>query len=166
VIAGVFGPSEVDTSVRRRQGFVSAAEQFKLSPIVVDCSGLSARDGYTETREILRKHPTVTAIFASTLLMGIGALRAAGDEQRPVPGSLSVICLHDSHLADFFLPSLSTIRMPIEELGIAAVGLLIDLYAGGPNREIMIAGEGEIIERESTGPAPSFSEMAPVLKGS
>ena len=166
VVAGIFGPSEVETSVRRRKGFVSGAESFKLSPIVVDCSGVSVQDGYTGTREILRKHPTVTAIFTSTLLMGMGALRAAGEEQRPVPASLSVICLHDSFLADFFFPSLSSIRMPIEELGIAAVELLIDLCAGGPNREIMIAGDGEIIERESTGPAPLFSEIASVLKGS
>lgn len=155
VIGGIFGPREIDTSVRRRKGFSWAITHAKLRSVVIDRPGWSAQDGYIGTLKILREHPGVTAIYASTLLMGIGALRAAADEHRSVPGSLSVICLHDSYLAEFLVPSLSTVRLPTEELGIAAVDLLIERSAGGPDRAIIIEGDGEIIERGSTGPVPS-----------
>jgi DNA-binding LacI/PurR family transcriptional regulator len=44
-----------------------------------------------------------------------------------------------------------------EEAGMAAVELLIDRLAGGAERAIMIEGAGDIVERSSTGPAPSVA---------
>lgn len=153
-IGGIFGPLEIDTSVRRRSGFSGAISELGLSSVVIDRPSWSAQDGYLGTLEILRTNPQVTAIYASTLLMGVGALRAAAEENRSVPDSLSVICLHDSHLAEFLVPPLSTVRLPTEELGKAAVELMIERSGGGPERAIMIEGDGTIIERGSTGPAP------------
>jgi DNA-binding LacI/PurR family transcriptional regulator len=60
-------------------------------------------------------------------------------------------------MAGFLVPPLSTVRLPTEELGAAAVEHLIERTAGGPERAIMIEGDGEIVERASTGPAPVLS---------
>jgi LacI family transcriptional regulator len=157
VIGGIFGPPEIDTSVRRKSGFSAGVAAAGLLPVTVDRPGWSAEDGYEGARRILIEHPAVTAIYASTFLMGIGALRAAAEGGRPVPSSLSVICLHDSPMAGFLVPPLSTVRLPTEELGAAAVEHLIERTAGGPERAIMIEGDGEIVERASTGPAPVLS---------
>lgn len=154
VIGGIFGPAQIDTAVRRKSGFVGAVKRARLGSVIVDRPGWSAEDGYAASRQILREHPEATAIYASTLLMGIGALRAAAEEGRPVPSSVSVICLHDSHLLAYLVPPLSAIRLPTEELGMRAVELLIERTAGGRERAIMIEGDGEIVERASTGPPP------------
>ena len=154
VIGGIFGPSEIDTAVRRKNGFAGAIGRAGLRSVAIDRPGWSAEDGYLGARQILSEHPAVTAIYASTLLMGIGALRASAEEGRPMPSSLSVICLHDSHLAEYLVPPLSAVRLPTEELGMAAVDLLIERFEGGPERAILIEGDGEIVERASTGPAP------------
>jgi LacI family transcriptional regulator len=152
VIGGVFGPREIDTAVRRKRGFSAAIAAAKLRPIAVDLPSWGAEEGYTGARQLLRKYPAMTAIYASTFLMGIGVLRAAFDEHRPVPSSLSVLCLHDSSLAEYLVPPLSTVRLPTEAMGTAAVELLVARAQGGPEQAIMIDGDGEIVSRASTGP--------------
>ena len=157
IVAGIFGPEEIDTSVRRKKGFSDAVRGAGLSSVEVDRPGWTAEHGYLATHQILTDNPEVTAIYASTLLMGIGALRAAAEAGRAVPSSLSVLCLHDSHLAEYLVPPLTTVRLPTEKLGREAVKLLIDRVEGGPERAVMVEGEGEIQERASTGPPPARS---------
>lgn len=157
MIGGIFGPAEIDTSVRRKKGFIDGVTRFGLDAVVVERPGWSAEDGYAGTRAIFRERSEVTAIYASTFLMGIGALRGAAEEARPVPSSLSVMCLHDSYLADYLVPPLTTVRLPTEQLGRTAVDFLVERAEGAPERSIMIKGSGEIVERSSTGPAPARS---------
>lgn len=152
VIGGVFGPKELDTAVRRKSGFSAAMAAAKLRPIAMDLPSWGAEEGYRGARHLLHKYPAMTAIYASTFLMGIGVLRAASDEHRPVPSSLSVLCLHDSPLAEYLVPPMSTVRLPTEAMGTAAVELLVARAQGGPERAIMIDGDGEIVTRSSTGP--------------
>lgn len=153
VVGGVFGPAAIDTSVRRRKGFARAVKQGHLRAVYADRSSWSALDGYLGTGEILRTDSEVTAIYASTLLMGIGALRAAAEAGRRVPSDLSVMCLHESNVAEFLNPPLTTVLLPTELLGAAAIELLIECRDGKRPRSIMIDGDGEVIERRSTGPA-------------
>jgi LacI family transcriptional regulator len=153
-IGGIFGPSEFDTAVRRKKGFDDAVRQGDLRSVEAYRADWSAQEGYLGALQILEEHPEVTAIYASTLLMGIGTLRAAAEQNRPIPSSLSVICLHDSSLAEYLVPPLTTVRLPMEELGMVAVDLLIERADGGSQRAVMIEGDGQIIVRSSTGPAP------------
>src|SRR5579875_600668 len=156
LIGGIFGPSEIDTAIRRKKGFLEAVAEASVSSVGVDRPGGTAEHGYTAARQILRDAPEVTAIYASTLLMGLGVLRAAAEEGRAVPSSLSVICLHDNPAVSAYLvPPLTTVRLPTEEMGRRAVQLLIERAEGGPERAIMIEGDGEILERASSGPAPT-----------
>lgn len=150
-IGGIFGPARIDTAIRRRRGFVTAANKARLRVTCADWDSWSAQDGYLGTLQILESAPDVTAIYASTLLMGIGALRAAAEVGRNVPTDLSVLCLHDSHIAEFLNPPLTAIRLPTERLGAAAVEMLIERLNGESPRAVVIGGAGEIIQRGSTG---------------
>lgn len=153
-VAGIFGPPEIDTSVRRKTGFCDGIVSSGARYLALDSPNWTAEDGYNGARRVITEHPGVTAIYASTFLMGIGALRAAAELGRSVPRSLSVLTLHDSDLANFLVPTLSTVRLPTEEAGAAAVELLIERAAGGPDRAVMIQGAGEVVVRSSTGPPP------------
>ena len=154
-LGGIFGPGNIDTAIRRRRGFQSAIKRMGLRAQIADCVGWSARDGYLGTIEILERRPSITAVYASTLLMGIGALRAAAEMGRSVPASLSIVSLHDHPIAEFLNPPLTTIRLPTERLGAQAIDLLIELRSGGRPRGILIEGCGEIVERASHAIAPS-----------
>ena len=56
-------------------------------------------------------------------MSAIGVIRAAREHGRRVPDDLSVVCLHESPVAEYFDPPLTTVALPLEELGRAAVEL-------------------------------------------
>jgi LacI family transcriptional regulator len=154
-LVGIFGPPEVDTSRRRRKGFTSAAEAAGCPAVTISTPNWSEADGYAGALEALDEHPETTAIYASTLLMGIGVLHAAQDRGLVVPRDLSVISLHDSEVAQYLNPSLTTVAMPTEELGATAVDVLVGRIEGRRPRHVKVAGTGELIRRESVAPPPT-----------
>jgi LacI family transcriptional regulator len=151
-VGAVLGPAEIETSARRRAGFDAAVEEVGCSSVVEIRDSWTMADGYEASRSIFVGHPEVTGIFASTLLMGIGSLRAAQDAGLHVPRDVSVIALHDGEIADYVMPALTTVRMKTTELGSVAVDLLIEMLGGAVPRSLMVPGEGEVVERSSVGP--------------
>lgn len=148
-IAGLFGPATIDTTRRRRMGYQSVMKRHNLKLIDIEMPSWGIKDGQRATNEILMRHPQVTALFASTLLMGVGAIRASVDLGRKVPGSVSVIALHDSEIAEFFDPSISTVRLPSREMGARAVDLAISMIEGGEAQSIMVKSPIDLVARNS-----------------
>jgi len=72
-----------------------------------------------------------------------------------VPDDISVIGYDDSGLMTCTDPPLTTIRQPIEMMGQAAVGILVNQIEGvGVNTDELLF-EPELVVRGSTGPARS-----------
>jgi LacI family transcriptional regulator, galactose operon repressor len=70
-----------------------------------------------------------TAIFAANDLMAIGVLRAAGELGRRGPGDLAVVGFDDIELASYTTPPLTTVSQSANEVGRAAVELLLERLA-------------------------------------
>jgi LacI family transcriptional regulator len=151
VIAGVFGPPGLDTTQRRLRGFTSAISAVGCVSVIVTAPSWGARDGHDEVLRLLATRPEVTALFAATFMIGVGALRAADESKVRVPRQLSVISMHDADLANYLNPPLTTVAMPARELGVAAVDVLVRQLHGGPSAEVVVAGVGTVIERRSVG---------------
>lgn len=149
-IAGIFGPATIDTTRRRRSGFLAAAKSERIVPVVMEAPGLGASSGTDAARSIFLSDHRVTAIFASTLGQGMGVLRAAREARMRVPNAMSVIALHDSEIADYLNPPLSTVRLPVDEMAHQAVDLLVDIINGGTAKSVIVAAEPILIHREST----------------
>lgn len=149
-VAGLFGPSFIDTAQRRRLGFGAACEEAGMTGSVVEMGAWDPMAGYQAAVQALTERPQTTALFASTFLMGVGALAAARDLKVSVPKRLSIVALHDSDLADFLSPALTTIAMPTEEMGRQGVELLAGMIAGGRARHIVVRGEPRLVLRKST----------------
>ena len=66
-----------------------------------------------------------------------------------MPDDVSLVALHDSDLAEFLNPPLTTVSLPIHEMGSAAVDLLVELIDGGAPRSIVVDGAPVLIERQS-----------------
>lgn len=83
-------------------------------------------------------------------LMALGAIRAIRDRGLSVPGDVSVIGFDDSPLVAFTDPPLTTVRQPVQAMGVAAVRMLLDEINGvpGPKSEFMF--EPELVVRGST----------------
>lgn len=153
-IAALIGPPEIETSERRRKGFESAMTLKRSRAVIVQAPGWGARAGRDAMAQVIQDHPDVTAVFASTLMMGLGAISAAHEHRVSIPDDLSLICLHDSEIAEFTQPPLTTVALPTEELGATAAALLIRNIDGGEPDSILVPGH-ELVLRSSTAGPPS-----------
>ena len=99
-----------------------------------------------------------TAVAAASLAGAVGAMAAARDKGLTIPDDLSIVAFHDSPLADYLAPALTTIAMPLRELGKQAVEMLHRQIVGeaGPQAVTVHDPEPRIIRRASVGPPRSL----------
>lgn len=75
-------------------------------------------------KRLIEQAPEITGVVACNAASAIGALAGIRDLGMSVPNDISVIALHDFALADYVAPALTTVRMPLAEMGAAAVDLV------------------------------------------
>lgn len=90
----------------------------------------------------------------SSLGQAIGLLRGLHVRGLSVPGDVSVVAYDDFPIAAATIPALTTIAMPLEELGAVAVDELIAQLDGRVPRDVVIPTEPRGVVRESTAPPP------------
>lgn len=149
-IGGVFGSSRIDTARRREAGYEGALKELKLKPVKSTQDSWTMLAGYEGGMQLLRRKQPPTAIFAPSLAMGIGILRAAHELGVEVPAQLSAIALHDSEITDYLAPPLTTIAMPAEEMGRQAAALAVELIDGGTPRHVIVEGDPVLVLRATT----------------
>jgi len=149
-LAGIFGPGAIDTTRRRRAGFLAAAASAGIRAAAIDVAGLDPAAGSQAAAEIFAGHREVTAIFASTFAIGTGVLRAARQAGVRIPDDVSLTALHDSELADYLSPPLTTVALPVAEMAQRAVDLLVDLIGGGAPHSVVVRTAPQLVRREST----------------
>lgn len=150
----VNGPIGLDTSSRRAQGFVSAANDAALDGgLVVHMSGWDAAAGHRALGVLLSAHDGITAVVVATVAAAPGVLHGLRLRGRRVPSDVSVIALHDMPTAAFECPPLSVVRAPLGAMGASALELLIERIDGvvGPEYRV-IADAPILVDRESCGP--------------
>lgn len=85
-------------------------------------------------------------------MLGVGFLRAARENHLRVPQTMSVIALHNADIAEFTNPSLTTVALPMEEMGRVAADLLIDVIEGAAPAHKQVTTAPVLVLRESTAP--------------
>jgi LacI family transcriptional regulator len=156
-----------DTAPRRLSGFESAMESSGL-PIRkewVTELGYSPEDGRAAFAQIAEQEHPPTAVVIATHNAAIGFAQAARQASVDVPDDLSIVSLHDSLSAEYVTPALTTVKMPLFELGYQAVTHLAEILSGEPARDIVVTEPRPIlIERESAGPPRTQSHLNPLRK--
>lgn len=133
-IALITGPSGFMSAGERRLGFVAAlkARGITMAPEYIVEGGYTYESGVACADMLLAQKPRPTAIFASNDEMAAGIYRSAQRLGLAIPGDLSVIGFDDGPLAERLLPSLTTVRLPIRDIGrIAATRLLLGETGSG-----------------------------------
>jgi LacI family transcriptional regulator len=145
----------VDTD-ERWQSIVSIAAELGIPVDPNLCTTLelhswSPQTGYEPVQQLLQRTRDFTAIFCFNDIAAIGAIRALHDAGLCVPRDVSVLGFDDITGATFMIPSLTTIRQPLIEMGsLAATTLLsrIEHPTKDYPREILM--EPTMTVREST----------------
>jgi LacI family transcriptional regulator len=151
-VCGVFGPSTLDTMVRRRRGFLRACARLEMHGTTVAMPGRDYAAGHAGGLRALGSAGAPTALLAGTFPMAVGALAAVHEAGHAVPDAVSVLSLHDDVLAEYLVPRLSAVALPAERLGAEAVDLALALLAGGKPRRVVVPDPPQLVVRGTTGP--------------
>lgn len=150
-VGHVAGPQQADTSRRRRAGFESTLRDSGL-PVrgewIVE-GPYDEAGGYNAASRILRQNPRPTALFVSNLLATVGVMAAARRLNLEMPGDLSLITFDDVPLAIYLNPPVTTIRLPLADLGRRAVNAMIGIIGGAEQGEVVIDTPPELVVRQS-----------------
>jgi LacI family transcriptional regulator len=112
----------------------------------------SLEGGRRATRSLLSMEPELTAILCVNDLMAVGAMREIRERGLRVPEDISVTGFDNVKLAQFCYPALTTVHIPLDQIGQGICNALILSSETKLDREILI--DPELVVRESTGPAP------------
>ncbi|WP_268240836.1 substrate-binding domain-containing protein [Paenibacillus albidus] len=97
---------------------------------------------------ILRKAPEVTAVFAASDEMAIGALSIVTKHGMNVPEDISIMGYDDLRLARMVNPPLTTVRQPLYDIGMIASEKLIGMIETGEPAKSQICTHS-IVERQT-----------------
>jgi DNA-binding LacI/PurR family transcriptional regulator len=112
----------------RRAAFLerSSAEGLELPDGFVYDAQNTYAGGYGAFRELMALPDRPTAVIASTDVLAIGALHAAGELGLVVPGDVSIVGFDDLPISEYTTPALTTVCMPIAEMAQAGVRAAVD----------------------------------------
>jgi DNA-binding LacI/PurR family transcriptional regulator len=147
----VAGPGAIESARRREEAFLDAALRRGLEPIV-ERAPFSEPGGAGATERLLAERPDVTALYVSSFGQAVGALRAAAGAGRRVPEDLSVLTFEEVPQAAWTVPPLTTIAMPMRQLGETSVDVLLGQIAGAAPQIHQLPTEPFLVVRESTRP--------------
>jgi LacI family transcriptional regulator len=102
------------------------------------------------TRTLFKVRSDLTAIVAYNDLVAVGALQACQELGRNVPGDVAIIGFDDIPLTSLVTPSLSTLHIPVQEIGKAAMWMLIGIIGGDTSLDRKLSFKPELVVRTST----------------
>ena len=82
--------------------------------------------------------------------IAIGAVRALQEEKISIPDRVSIISFNDTSITKYVYPSLSSIKVFTEEMGVEAVNLLLDYIAHPFNVAKKVTLGTKLVLRDST----------------
>ena len=154
-IAHIHGPKNFRSAHERMLGFRQGLAEFglELSDSMTLEAGYTFDTGVQAADNLLSRARRPTAIFAGNDEMAIGIYASAQKAGMRVPEDLSVVGFDDTPMAARIWPQLTTVRLPIREMGREAARSLLERTAGGPSRANKCFTP-EIVVRQSTTKLP------------
>jgi LacI family transcriptional regulator len=148
-------PRTLLTSRDRLAGFRDGLAEAGLElPDDRVAEGAFTRDGgYTAAVQLLGRKLDATCLVAVSDVMALGAMTALRERGVVVPDELSVAGFDDIATLRDFAPALTTVRLPLEEMGVRAAELALDAKADrgdGGRSPRTVRVPAEVVLREST----------------
>jgi LacI family transcriptional regulator len=137
------------TGQRRLAGFGARSEW------ITDL-GYTGADGRAAVASLMARGPLPTALVVANLNAALGVLAEIHAHGLRVPADISIVAMHDVWYADATWPPITTVKMPLAELGAAAVATLVD-EPDAVSHRVITAPAPQLIVRQSTAPSARSS---------
>ncbi len=154
-IAVASGSLQLTTIADRLAGIeeVLADHGMSMKDVHVIETEFTRAGGKIAAARVLEEHGDVTALMTLNDAMATGVLSALRARGVDVPGQISVAGFDDVPVAEDLAPSLTTVRLPMAEMGEMALRMALRPRSSKPRRKL--TGH-TLVVRDSTGPAPTL----------
>jgi LacI family transcriptional regulator len=145
------GPAEVDTVHRRISAArrISGARGLKLTVVH---AAATEDGGWDAARQLLRDSDRPTACGVGSLNQLFGAMAALRSAGVPVPEEMSLVSFDEDECLAFLDVPVTSVAMPLAELGSAAVDALLARVDGGSERDVLVREPMRLVHRDSVAP--------------
>jgi LacI family transcriptional regulator len=125
------GPKVLTTTTDRLAGLRRAARESGrvLAPKRLRFTDFSRDGGEAAAAELLDAEPSLTAVIALNDSMAIGAIALLRSRGLRVPEDVTVVGFDDMPVARDVTPALTTVRLPLVEMGVRAMSLALGFEA-------------------------------------
>ena len=148
-IVMISGPATLRTSRERELGYSQAMTAASLEPAIVRAD-FTVGGAVRAIGRVLKSN-SPTALFVASDTMALGAMSELRRLGVDVPGDVSVAGFDDIPGLEFMHPALTTVRVPMAELGAAGVARLLRQLDGDDALDRTRLHPVELVVRESTG---------------
>ncbi|MDX9880576.1 MAG: LacI family DNA-binding transcriptional regulator [Prolixibacteraceae bacterium] len=151
-IAYVKGPAKFAVTANRLSGYKNAliANGRPVDKNLIFEGDFSLGSGYQAAAYFMELSEPPDAIITATDYMALGVLNYLKNAGYAVPGDVAVCGFDDLHFAKNAEPSLTTIKLPIEEMARETILSLIDLIEGNKPYPFQKKYNCELVIRNST----------------
>lgn len=149
-IAHIHGPDSFRSAHERLKGFKQGLSEsgLKLDKALTVEGAYTFDSGVQCAEKLFKRKEKPTAIFAGNDEMAVGVYQAARLAGLDVPKDISIVGFDDTPMAARIWPPMTTVRLPIREMGKAAAKLLIQGKAAAGAEPVSFYPE--IVVRQST----------------
>ncbi|HXF56099.1 MAG TPA: substrate-binding domain-containing protein [Actinomycetota bacterium] len=151
-IGFVSGPPHLRTSRVRLAGYRAALREagVRFDPDLVETGWFTTEGGAKAVASLLERCPDLTAVVAANDVMAFGVLHELAGRGLRVPQEVSVAGFDDVQMAAFLQVPLTTVHMPMYQVGREGARAVLDILAGRPVRSRRLPVQ--LVIRGSTAP--------------
>jgi LacI family transcriptional regulator len=153
-IVQVAGPLNFSTTRSRAEAFEVAATRAGVRHSTVYAESLTVEAGCGAADALLADGGDCpTALVAGNDLVALGLIRRLRANGLRCPEDISVVGFNDMPFAEDFWPPLTTVHMPLREIGAEAARILLHGIQSGAQEAATLTLPVSLVVRGSTGPA-------------
>ncbi|MGD8406206.1 MAG: LacI family DNA-binding transcriptional regulator [Anaerolineales bacterium] len=156
-IAYINGPENWHNAKERLEGYKKTLKRHEI-PLVeewIQPGDWEVEGGYRGAQNLLQLSNRPTAIFAANDLMALGAIYAIQDAGFSVPDDIAVVGYDNREFTWIVRPNITTVTMPVYEMGRIAAEILLQQIADGANGHEEVKVIGELVIRDTCGASES-----------
>jgi len=150
-LAHISGSLELETPANNRyKAFSDVVNERNIKHVILETK-LGISENYEEiVYKLFEDDPDIDGIFASSDMIAISVIKVAKVLGKEIPKDLKIVGYDDITFSSLVVPSLTTIKQPMEKMGELVIQVLIDQME---EKEVSLENILPItlVERETTG---------------
>ncbi len=156
-IAYIGGPQRTSTGYARYRAFLKTTKKAGIEidrDLIINAREFTEPAGQAAFHQLIQTGKHFTAVLSANDLLALGCYDALEELGLRCPADISVTGFNDMPYVDRFVPPLTTLHIPLDELGVQAATLLLERIENPDTPTKQLRLEPRLVVRGSTG-APS-----------